>query len=285
METQTKRTSLTIAMAAILGVSLSAASSAAPLADGFYDMVINNTPYTLGSGYDSGTDGAWNSSFTVSCLPGEKGCSSRSLYDDTIAQPVNGRYAGNVSDGVQGTVAIQVSGGVITGTGGFEFDTIPSTGGGDFGVYGNSRQFLGSIDALGNISLTTTGLLAAFSDFPSLVDEAWNIDNFNGITGAGTNPVLNPPNSNTAYDAFSTGSATNAAGTISGAAYDGSTAILVKGGTLGSQWGGFFGAQYFEVWNVSFIPATVPIPAAAWLFGSGLIGLIGVARRKRPGIK
>ena len=26
--------------------------------------------------------------------------------------------------------------------------------------------------------------------------------------------------------------------------------------------------------------STVPIPAAAWLFGSGLIGLVGLARRK-----
>ena len=26
--------------------------------------------------------------------------------------------------------------------------------------------------------------------------------------------------------------------------------------------------------------SAVPVPAAAWLFGSGLIGLIGVARRK-----
>jgi hypothetical protein len=33
-------------------------------------------------------------------------------------------------------------------------------------------------------------------------------------------------------------------------------------------------------------PASVPIPAAAWLFGSGLIGLIGIARRKlaAPGL-
>jgi len=26
---------------------------------------------------------------------------------------------------------------------------------------------------------------------------------------------------------------------------------------------------------------TVPIPAAAWLFGSGLLGLVGIARRKK----
>jgi hypothetical protein len=27
--------------------------------------------------------------------------------------------------------------------------------------------------------------------------------------------------------------------------------------------------------------STVPVPAAAWLFGSGLLGLVGVARRKK----
>ena len=33
-------------------------------------------------------------------------------------------------------------------------------------------------------------------------------------------------------------------------------------------------------WNVAQLPAVVPVPAAAWLFGTGLIGLIGIARRK-----
>ena len=33
--------------------------------------------------------------------------------------------------------------------------------------------------------------------------------------------------------------------------------------------------------NVNFDQAVVPIPAAAWLFGSGLIGLIGIARRRK----
>jgi hypothetical protein len=28
-------------------------------------------------------------------------------------------------------------------------------------------------------------------------------------------------------------------------------------------------------------PAPVPVPAAVWLFGSGLLGLVGVARRKK----
>ena len=32
-------------------------------------------------------------------------------------------------------------------------------------------------------------------------------------------------------------------------------------------------------------PSAVPVPAAAWLFMSGLIGMIGVTRRKKPCIK
>ena len=31
--------------------------------------------------------------------------------------------------------------------------------------------------------------------------------------------------------------------------------------------------------TVTITPSAVPVPAAAWLFGSGLLGLIGVARR------
>ena len=42
--------------------------------------------------------------------------------------------------------------------------------------------------------------------------------------------------------------------------------------------GDFFQVDYtFDSFSVS----TVPVPAAAWLFGSGLIGLIGLARRKK----
>ncbi len=33
--------------------------------------------------------------------------------------------------------------------------------------------------------------------------------------------------------------------------------------------------------NFDFTVATVPVPAAVWLFGSGLLGLVGVARRKK----
>jgi hypothetical protein len=33
--------------------------------------------------------------------------------------------------------------------------------------------------------------------------------------------------------------------------------------------------------NLHFGNAVVPIPAAIWLFGSGLLGMVGIARRKK----
>lgn len=47
--------------------------------------------------------------------------------------------------------------------------------------------------------------------------------------------------------------------------------------------GGGNNLSNFRAWSGSglIIPDPVPLPAAAWLFGSALIGLVGVARRKR----
>ena len=56
------------------------------------------------------------------------------------------------------------------------------------------------------------------------------------------------------------------------------------GGTIGGspmQAGPFAGSSAnFDVTALSFTGQEVPVPAAVWLFGSGLISLIGFARRK-----
>jgi len=45
--------------------------------------------------------------------------------------------------------------------------------------------------------------------------------------------------------------------------------------------GGYVGSgNYYDNVNFALAPA-VPVPAAVWLFGSGLLGLIGVARRRK----
>ena len=41
-----------------------------------------------------------------------------------------------------------------------------------------------------------------------------------------------------------------------------------------------FGGNFADLSNVRAF-SVVPVPAAVWLFGSGLLGLIGIARRKR----
>lgn len=56
---------------------------------------------------------------------------------------------------------------------------------------------------------------------------------------------------------------------------------LASTGGSGMVNGAFIGYMAnFNVYNGSNV-APVPIPAAAWLFGSGLIGLVGVSRRRK----
>jgi len=214
------------------------------------------------------------------------------MYDDIIASPVNGKYSGVPNDGVTGSINLTVSGGIITGTS-FSMDTISGTGGGDFAQHTNGAvSFSGSVDTAGNMALTPTGRLATLSAFPALVDERWNVDNFNGTTTSGTNSTTNNPTNNTAWDTFTTGSACTSLGCINGTAVQAVNSTdygvtLVSAGNIGSDFGGFFGAVYYKVWasqtTIKYLDPLpeVPIPAAAWLFGSGLVGLFDVARRKK----
>jgi len=68
---------------------------------------------------------------------------------------------------------------------------------------------------------------------------------------------------------------THVTGTASGGASGTFTAswnTIFLGGNLNGQTG---------TYNVSGTYATIPVPAAAWLMGSGLAGLAGLARRRR----
>ncbi len=58
---------------------------------------------------------------------------------------------------------------------------------------------------------------------------------------------------------------------------DGSGVDIDGDGTLGTK----MAAGPFAGSPVGFAGTAVPVPAAVWLFGSGLLGLVGVARRRR----
>jgi len=99
---------------------------------------------------------------------------------------------------------------------------------------------------------------------------------------------------------------------VSGGSYTGITVGAGQlGGTIDFAWGATTGIDVVMVWDVvgntytstdwdgdgilgagmidgpfpgfsaNFNMTTVPVPAAVWLFGSGLMGLVGVARRKK----
>ena len=51
--------------------------------------------------------------------------------------------------------------------------------------------------------------------------------------------------------------------------------INIGSGSVENNW------AYSHIGSALIRPSAVPIPAASWLFGSGLIGLIGIARRRK----
>jgi len=107
---------------------------------------------------------------------------------------------------------------------------------------------------------------------------------FPGVTGdfTGSNLTLDL-SSWTAYwngTSFNQGSA-GVATTVSGAGdLTASWTALVVGGAFNGQTG-----SWTITGNAKAAggppPEPVPVPAAVWLFGSGLMGLVGVARRKK----
>lgn len=57
---------------------------------------------------------------------------------------------------------------------------------------------------------------------------------------------------------------------------------IPKGGSVVTPYAGFFFLD--SSGNLSYDIAAVPLPPAVWLFGGGLLGMIGVARRRRAAV-
>lgn len=262
-------------------------------------IYINTTPTgsgTSGTFYKFGKDGAWNSSFTFG--GNAPSASSQAMTDNATTVASNGgvRGTGVAGDGYAGRVGISVSGGVISVTS-FSKDTIYNTAGGNFAqsYLGQTPTNLGAGAVTGagaspaaGATTLTLNRRGAISSFPTLYDERWNFDdvcNKNGVGWNGSTFTTGSVSTNTsAVDCTTkttiTGRPLATAGDLNGDGVTDYSAVLVSGGSIGTDWGGFTGAAYFEVWNVTILSQPVPLPAAFWLFGSGLLGLIGMARRK-----
>ena len=165
--------------------------------------------------------------------------------------------------------------------GGYALDPYLGTPGGVF-TTGGPVNGTGAVDGAGSMDLNFAGRTGSAQFFPTL-GPAWNIDADTGAyegftTGADSN--LDPVTG--AINLTLTGTSLSLTGTSAGI---GSwTGLLVSVGNVGTQWDFFAGTPYTEVYEISLqgpTPSAIPVPAAVWLMGSGLVGLVGLARRRR----
>jgi len=137
------------------------------------------------------------------------------------------------------------------------------------------------------IDATVTGILDDINTFTDIDDLAFS------LTATGTYTLFTPPGAPGAlvdgtYDgSFDIGGGL-LTGTFVGLSFSGLSsqptlagALNYTGGTLaGDLIGGSLELAIAGNDVQGKLGAVVPVPAAAWLFGSGLLGLVGIARRK-----
>ena len=209
-------------------------------------------------------------------------------YNDNTLQAeatISGFGSGIANDGVSGKIAftLDATGAFVVTS--YSQDSYLDTTGGTF--YLQDQDDLGSLmsgticNDCGSMQFDPTGRDGIAAKFAgSLGLQPWNIDNTTDGLGTGL------------WETFTTGTSANRAqGFVGGFTITGSplvdagtdmwTGTLVSAGNIGQNWGDFNNTQYSEVWDIKITKHVIPVPAAVWLFGSGLVGLVGVARRKR----
>lgn len=222
-----------------------------------------------------------------SCVIGGLG----NVTDNAIT--VRGNGSGVAGDGLVGQVGFTVGadGNTLTITS-YQQDTYTGTAGGDFSLEANGGSlagFSGFISDSGDVSLTLDRV--GFPNFFSYLDNSvWNVDNSAAIAGQGdpTTGVLDALTTGS-DSAWTPGTPATAVNPLTGSALVAAgsgtwTGLLVNSGNVGAAWGAFDGTPYTEQFEITVngtaAAPTVPVPAAVWLFGSGLLGLVGVARRR-----
>lgn len=129
-----------------------------------------------------------------------------------------------------------------------------------------------SIDhAVASISISGMGTFSFLTDTRTFVNNAFQTVGFSRATTAGTDLFNGPTNA-----AFASWGADTSIGPISGSG----TLIQWNLGDIATTGGILIFTG--DTTSATFQATVVPLPAAAWLLGSGLLGLFAIARRKQP---
>lgn len=275
-----KKTLLATSIALTLGIITPSANAAfTPLAAGDYTMNITGGCFWYSDCRAENTaafvdNTANQASVTVGASP---------YGPIPTTRPIGSAIGSGISgDGLMGVIdfAIDTSGNMTINS--YNQDSYLNTVGGTFyfdafGSTGTSAM-TGNIGLDGAMTFKPIGREAMYAAFATGIGvQAFNRDSLSGF-----------------YDTFTSGTSTNRdkgpldpSFTVTGTALSdndlgGWVGTLVSAGNMnGSDFPGFNEVLYSEVWDITITASAVPVPAAAWLFSSGLLGLISVSQRRQ----
>ena len=266
---------------AVLAAGASAANAAAPLpSTGSSDLLFfvadtsNSTSYTEVLSQTIGT--ASGALFNAADATGNASGAVQNVSVATINGKSNFSYAASTNANLESFISTAESAG----------QTLV------WGVYAGS--YTGTTPAARKVTGAALGIVTA-PDPSSVVQAATatleqsalniglngDLKTLNGkldAFGGGTNALVSSASSNPAVDFYAEG--------INAGISIGSSAklygISANGASAGQVLGYDLGSITFDGNTLSFTgnTPTVPLPAAAWLFGSGLLGLLGIGRRR-----